>query len=288
MDINLPLILFLAVAFTGLAWLFDLVFLRKERMAALQGIEDKFADLTEEDKLRDEAFINSYEAVAKEPAVIEYSKSFFPVLLIVFVIRSFIVEPFQIPSESMVPTLEVGDFIVVNKFTYGIRLPIIRTKVLDINEPERGEVMVFFPPGEDRYFIKRVIGLPGDRISYSNKVLTVNGKEWTQTLIGEDFAHKPDPCEVYSGGTNLLHTENSDGKEHVTRYCDSMRHNNKPFTVVVPEGKYFMMGDNRDNSEDSRAWGFASEERIVGRAFAIWMHKEPGWHFPTFSRAGAL
>lgn len=257
---DLPLLLFIAVAYTGVVWLLDALVLKKRRPKD-----------------------------APEPANVEYSRSFFPVLLIVFVIRSFLIEPFQIPSESMVPTLEVGDFIVVNKFTYGIRLPVLRTKIIDINEPKRGDVMVFFPPDEDRYFIKRVIGLPGDKISYNNKVLTVNGKVFEQTLIGHDKDHKPDECENMLRAQNVLVMENLDGVEHQTRYCSDMKYTRSKGEWTVPPEHYFMMGDNRDNSQDSRVWGPVHEDRIVGRAFARWMYwKDKLTSLPSFSRVGAI
>ncbi len=256
---DLPLLLFLSVAYTGLFTLADFVYFRKRRAP-------------------DQA----------EHPNLEYSKSFFPVLLIVFVIRSFLIEPFQIPSESMVPTLEVGDFIVVNKFTYGIRLPVLRKKIIDINDPKRGDVMVFFPPNEDRYFIKRVIGLPGDKITYNNKMLTVNGQAWPQSFVGEDSSHEPDNCEKYFASVNVLVIENIDGVEHETRYCKDLRLNGDTVEVVVPQGHYFMMGDNRDNSADSRVWGTVPEERIVGKAFARWMYWKNKLSLPSFSRAGYI
>lgn len=255
---DLPLLLFIAVAYTGVVWLVDMLLFKKHRA------ED-----------------------AAEPANVEYSKSFFPVLLIVFVVRSFIIEPFQIPSESMVPTLEIGDFIVVNKFTYGIRLPVIRTKIIDINEPKRGDVMVFFPPGQDVYYIKRVIGLPGDIISYENKKLTVNGKVWEQTFIKIDHDHGSANCTQID--KNALFIENIEGVEHETRYCSDMRVKNERLDYIVPPGNYFMMGDNRDNSADSRVFGFVPEERIVGKAFAKWMYwKDKFRSLPSFSRVGSL
>ena len=257
---DLPLLLFIAVAYTGVIWAADALFFKKRR-----------------------------EDGAVEPPNIEYSRSFFPVLLIVFVIRSFVIEPFQIPSESMVPTLEVGDFIVVNKFTYGIRLPVIRTKIININEPKRGDVMVFFPPHQERYFIKRVIGLPGDKITYSNKTLTVNGVTWEQTFVKSDSDHDADMCEKFYNAQNVLVIENIQGVEHETRYCGDMNLNNRRVDIVVPPGHYFMMGDNRDNSQDSRVWGFVPEDRIVGKAFARWMYwKDKLGSLPSFSRVGSL
>lgn len=215
--------------------------------------------------------------VGKEFVVAEYAKSFFPVLFVVLVLRSFIIEPFQIPSASMVPTLEVGDYILVNKFNYGIRLPVVGTKVFEIGEPERGDVMVFFPPHKDIYFIKRVIGLPGDQVSYKDKVLTVNGEVVKQTLLAELPPLNP--------VVQLVEEKAGD--------VEYMIHNDKrifrgDFTVTVEPGHYFMMGDNRDNSSDSRVWGQVPEDRIVGQAFAIWMHWGALPKLPSFGRVGTI
>ncbi len=254
MDINFPLILVILVFVSGVVALVDKLFLGKKR-----------------------------NATQAEPALVEYSKSFFPVLFIVLVLRSFLVEPFQIPSGSMVPTLEVGDFILVNKFTYGIRLPVVRTKVLDINDPKRGDVMVFFPPNEKRYFIKRVIGLPGDRIDYVNNQLFVNGEKVSEELQARLPAGRPF-FELYE--------EKIDDVTHRTRkevlYSESYYDQRYVKNYTIPEGHYFMMGDNRNNSSDSRVWGPVPEENIVGRAFAIWMHWEGFSSLPSFSRAGSI
>jgi len=247
MDLNFPLILMSLVAVGGLIWLLDIVWLSKKR-----GPNDS------------------------ESALVENAKSLTPVLAFVFIIRSFLYEPFQIPSGSMERTLLVGDFILVNKFTYGIRLPVWRDKVFDINDPQRGDVMVFFPPHKDQYYIKRVVGLPGDLVEYTNKVLTINGEVQTQTpLNGKKRA-------LYQQFTETL----GDVDHQIQTNASAQR--NDDIRVRVPEGHYFMMGDNRDNSQDSRYWGAVSEERIVGKAVAIWMHKDPGWHLPTFSRAGSF
>ena len=247
MDLNFPLILMSLVAVGGLIWLLDIVWLSKKR-----GPKDS------------------------ESALVENAKSLTPVLAFVFIIRSFLYEPFQIPSGSMERTLLVGDFILVNKYTYGIRLPVWRNKVFDINDPKRGDVMVFFPPHKDQYYIKRVIGLPGDLVEYTDKVLTINGEVQVQTpLNGKKRA-------LYQQFTETL----GDVDHQIQTNASAQR--NDDIRVRVPEGHYFMMGDNRDNSQDSRYWGAVSEERIVGKAVAIWMHKEPGWHLPTFSRAGSF
>jgi len=215
---------------------------------------------------------------AREPVLVEYAKSFFPVLLVVFVLRSFLVEPFQIPSSSMVPTLEVGDYILVNKYTYGIRLPVVRTKVLALNEPQRGDVMVFFPPHmNDTYFIKRVIGLPGDIVSYRQKRLYINGKEAPLEML----AVVPEGASRYGMGLETIGDANHLVQEDQSRPA-------RDFSVQVKPGHYFMMGDNRDNSSDSRIWGQVPEKDIVGKAFAVWMHWDSLFSIPSFSRVGRI
>jgi signal peptidase I len=177
----------------------------------------------------------------------------------------------------MVPTLEVGDYILVNKFSYGLRLPVLKTKVLDIGEPKRGDIIVFFPPNDNRYFIKRLIGLPGDRIEYRNKVLTINGELADQTLLAELPPVRP---------ILQLSEENLGGVRHMIH--KDMRVDRGDFSAVVEPGHYFMMGDNRDNSSDSRYWGQAPEANIVGKAFAIWMHWESIRDIPSFDRVGGI
>ena len=213
-------------------------------------------------------------AEAQEPAnwIVEYAISFFPVLLFVLVLRSFLVEPFQIPTGSMIPTLKVGDFILVNKYAYGIRLPVVGTKILDVGDPARGDSMVFIPPHEEEYFIKRVIGLPGDRVRYQNKTLYINGVEQTQVFQREVRDFRPRQLEF---------EETFGDKPHAI--YRNLYNDARIQEWVVPEGHYFMMGDNRDQSNDSRFWGFVPDENVVGRAFAVWMHKDPGLSMPTFS-----
>ncbi len=288
MDINLPLILFLAVTGSGLVWLVDALLCQGKRKIAAEAVDAQFASLSDEQKRESEQYQTAMERAAGEPPLVEYSKSFFPVLLVVFVLRSFIVEPFQIPSESMVPTLEVGDFILVNKFIYGIRLPLVRSKVIDITDPKRGDVMVFFPPHESRYFIKRVIGLPGDTVRVANNVLYVNGKKMEQAFAYEDNRGEAGCDNGYNQFKYVVAYEQLGDKTHAMRSCKSPRR--RPFDRVweVPEGHYFMMGDNRDNSSDSRVWGPVPEARIVGKAFAIWMHWESFLSVPSFSRVGKI
>lgn len=286
MDINLPLILLIAVALTGIIYLLDVVVLSKKRKRAAQTVEQDFSHLSDQQKQADPGYCRAVRAAAKEPALVEYSKSFFPILAVVFVLRSFLVEPFKIPSESMVPTLEVGDFIAVNKFEYGIRLPVIRLKIFDINQPERGDVVVFFPPNEDRYFIKRLIGLSGDTIRYANHQLYVNGEAVPQELVAVD--ELPRSGGACSPGYQIM---NEVINEHsfLTRKCLQPGRLSQEGTWVVPDGHYFMMGDNRDNSLDSRGWSdpFVPDKNIVGKAFAVWMHWGDSL-LPSFHRTGAI
>ncbi len=263
MDIDFSLVLVVLVAISGAIWAVDALFFAGRRKARAETIKDP--------QLQQEA--------VREPGVVEYARSFFPVLFIVLLLRSFVVEPFQIPSGSMKPTLEVGDFILVNKFTYGLRLPVLGTKLVDINEPQRGEVMVFFPPHDNRYFIKRIVGMPGDTVFYQDGRLTINGDQVPLTELDQiriDTAAGPQ--------RGILFDEQLGEFDHQVQVVDSQRRRGGRTEWVVPPGHYFMMGDNRDNSADSRVWGAVPEENIVGRAFAIWMHKEPGWNLPTFSR----
>ena len=264
MDIDLPLILMIAVAVTGVLWLIDILFLARKR--------DK---------------------EASEPAVVEYSKSFFPVLFLVFFLRSFLVEPFQIPSGSMIPTLQIGDYIAVNKFAYGVRMPVFRTKLFNVSEPKRGDVVVFFPPGEERYFIKRLVGLPGDSISYINHELIINGvKQQYGELSADELAQIPGNDEPqlcsYSGDIYAVVQEMLGEKSHNIQKCTLPSRLSINGSWVVPEGHYFMMGDNRDNSKDSREWGFVPEENLVGKAFAVWMHWPELASLPSFTRGGLI
>ncbi len=229
---------------------------------------------------------------AKDPWWVEYGASFFPVILLVFVLRSFIVEPFKIPSGSMIPTLQIGDFILVNKFTYGIRLPVINKKIISINEPKRGDVMVFrYPEDPSMDYIKRVVGIPGDKVSYQNKRLSINGQP-VETRKMEDYLH---PERLYY---SKQFVEKQEGKDYRTLNDDDAPayipdpsrfplrencfYNHAGVSCTVPAGHYFMMGDNRDNSRDSRFWGFVPEENIVGKAFFVWLN------FGDMKRIGAF
>jgi signal peptidase I len=216
--------------------------------------------------------------IKQEEGLIEFTGSLAPVLGLVLVLRSFMIEPFQIPSQSMVPTLKVGDFILVSKWTYGIRLPVLRAKIIDVGSPERGDVMVFFPPHEERYFIKRVVGLPGDKIHVLNGVVFINGDKMEQTPSAEE-PNSP---------RSVVMTEKLGGVEHMMQKRTSPTRLSQNFSAVVPEGHYFMMGDNRDNSSDSRVWGPVPEDRIVGKAFARWMFWDKFLSVPSFDRAGKI
>jgi len=201
--------------------------------------------------------------------VVDYARSFFPVLLIVFLLRSFIVEPFRIPSGSMLPTLEIGDFLLVNKFQYGLRLPIIYKKIIPIKKPERGDIMVFrYPRDPQVNYIKRVMGLPGDTVEYKAKRLFINGAE---IKFSDDSNYSFEDA----GGTNYtvdrFVADLEDDKSHAV-LLNPRRKDFRQGQWVVPEDQYFVMGDNRDHSADSRVWGFVPEENIVGKAFFIWFH----------------
>lgn len=279
MSINLPLIFLAAVIITGLIWLFDLLVLKKPRREKQAVIDAQFEGRSLDDpttqKLHEEASL-----AVREPVIVEYAKSFFPLLLVVFVLRSFLFEPFQIPSGSMIPTLKIGDFIIVNKHSYGIRNPITNKTVISVGEPVRGDVAVFFPPHQPTtYYIKRVIGLPGDEISYNDHVLTINGVEVKENLLSMVPAVNPQYRFL---------TETLDGREYQVHKNLIPGYLSRRNNLVVPEGHYFMMGDNRDHSSDSRDWGTVSETALVGRAVVVWMHWDNFFSIPSFSTAGKI
>lgn len=209
-----------------------------------------------------------------KPVFIDYCRSFFPVLLIVFVIRSFIVQPYRVPSGSLEPTVVPGDLILVSQFSYGLHLPVWYTRIMPVGEPKRGQIALFYWPVNKKVtFVKRVIGLPGDRISYVNKVLFINGKEATQTLVGTstDTGNSGESWKVN------VYEENLNGIKHKIYVCPASSTNcpgsetKNFYNLIVPEGNYLMMGDNRDNSDDSRDWGFVPENDFIGRALFIFM-----------------
>lgn len=292
---DFALIMFVALLVTGTIWLADIFITRPKRELLAKGYE-RSGNHTKE----------QITAARKEPIIIEYARAFFPVILIVFLLRSFLVEPFRIPSGSMLPSLLPGDFILVNKFIYGIRLPVINKKVLDINQPERGNVMVFRYPGDPSVnYIKRVVGLPGDHIVYKNKQLYINDQLMPQTNA------QPYTLRELGGGKSMMERRQEDltGAVHniliskPTRmltmenalpdnYLQNHYIPDQYYEYEVPSGKYFVMGDNRDRSNDSRFWGFVPEENLVGNAFFIWfswdMARQNGWFWQkiVWSRIG--
>jgi len=232
MNFNFELILFYAVVVSGVIALFDILFLEKKRKSD-----------------------------TKLPILIDYARSFFPVLLLVFLLRSFFFEPYRIPSGSLLPTLNIGDFILVNKYHYGVRLPVIHTKIIPIDEPKRGDIIVFrWPPNPRVDFIKRVIGTPGDKISYVDKILYVNGIKMPQIGLNT----------VPDDNTHVEKEEDLSGVKHLI-YENSARMGEDFHDIIVPMGMYFVMGDNRDDSADSRYWGFVPDKDIIGKAKYIWM-----------------
>ena len=260
---SFALFLLLLLVVTGAVWLLEVAWLRRRRVPG-----------------------------SKHPWWVEYSVSFFPVILIVFVLRSFLVEPFKIPSSSMVPTLLVGDFILVNKFTYGIRLPVANVKVVELGTPERGDVMVFrYPEDTSLDYIKRVVGLPGDRVEYRNKRLSINGRQGPVRQDDDDLSK-----ERMQFSRRYVETLN--GREHeilldedtpafmapsrAFPHAGNCNYNMSGLACTVPPGHYFVMGDNRDNSSDSRVWGFVPDENIVGKAFFIWLNLNELGRFGSF------
>lgn len=247
------LFMIVILVITGGIWLLDIWVLRKRRVAG-----------------------------ESEPLMVEYAKSFFPVILVVFFVRSFIVEPFKIPSGSMMPTLLSGDYILVNKFTYGLRVPILNNTFIKVSKPVRGDVIVFhYPPDTSIDYIKRVIGMPGDRVRYQDKQLTINDQKVALQEVGN--------YEYVMSGLNIIsakqYREQLGAVSHdilihdfVAQYDEdaigARFANNEE--VVVPAGHYLAMGDNRDNSSDSRVWGFVPENNLVGKAFFIWMNFDKG------------
>ena len=241
------LIMVIVLTITGLIWLLDIFVLSKKRATN-----------------------------AKDPILVEYSKSFFPVILLVFFIRSFVAEPFKIPSGSMMPTLLAGDFILVSKFSYGIRVPILNYTMIEVDKPKRGDVFVFhYPPKPSIDYIKRVVGLPGDVIEYKSKTLYINNKKIEQTFV-----------DKYPYLMNEIHhIEAKEFKEALGNVNHSILIHDLPgenFKFEVPQGHYLAFGDNRDNSADSRVWGFVPEHNLVGRAFFIW------FNFGELKRIGTI
>lgn len=252
MSVDYALIMFLLTVLTGAIWAIDALWFAPRRREA--GVE-------------------------REPVAVEYARSLFPVILVIFLLRSFLAEPFRIPSSSMEPTLEEGDFILVNKYAYGIRLPVVEKKIIEIDDPERGDVVVFrFPADPRQDYIKRVVGLPGDEIAYYRKQLHINGQPVDERPLGAFMTENELDAEVF---------EERFGDEWHRILKMPERRDPREGSIKVPEGYYFVMGDNRDNSNDSRSWGFVPEQNLVGRAFFIWMNWRVG-EWPEWNRIGTV
>jgi signal peptidase I len=301
-------LMLMATIVTGIYWLAEqFYFLPQRRLAAERLESDAVNRRAELDKLgitkNDVDVTQAKERLIMQPWWLDWTAGLFPVIAVVFVLRSFLFEPFKIPSGSMIPTLWVGDLILVNKFHYGVRLPVINLKITEGNPVERGDVMVFrYPPKPNLDYIKRVIGLPGDEIAYLNKQLTINGQPAPKTPLPDFFEEDSlryikqfeeriplgDMPEASVTSMRLHRLLNDADRPAFVpgadefMFKDNCRYTVEGVTCKVPEGHYFMMGDNRDNSLDSRYWGFVPEKNIVGKAFFVWMN------FGNLKRIGAF
>ncbi len=296
---NFALLLFLATVVTGLYWLAERFYFLPQRQHAAALLEAQDLKRREDLNKLGIAQVDGDIAQAKnrllmQPWWLDWTAGLFPVIIAVFFLRSFLFEPFKIPSGSMVPTLLVGDLILVNKFHYGIRLPVINTKITEGSKPQRGDVMVFrYPPQPSLDYIKRVVGVPGDEVAYLNKRLTINGKPVSTTALPEFFDEdamryfKQYEESLGEGKHRLLNDDDRRGGFSESEIMDFPNRQNCRYSVEgvvckVPEGHYFMMGDNRDNSLDSRYWGFVPDKNIVGKAFFVWMN------FGSLKRIGSF
>ncbi|MBX3658709.1 MAG: signal peptidase I [Ramlibacter sp.] len=284
---NFALILFLATLVTGLYWLAERLYFLPQRRAAAATLEAQVAQRRTELAAQgitqvDDDLPAARERLLMQPWWLDWTAGLFPVIAVVFLLRSFLFEPFKIPSGSMIPTLRVGDLILVNKFTYGIRLPVLNTKITEGHKPQRGDVMVFrYPPKPSLDYIKRVVGLPGDEVAYLNKRLTINGQLVSKTALPNFF--DGDVMRYFKHYEEVLGDHrhkllNDDDRPAFVSGADDFpfkqncRYSVEGVVCKVPEGHYFMMGDNRDNSLDSRYWGFVPDQNIVGKAFFVWMN----------------
>ena len=286
---NFALLLFLATVVTGLYWLAERFYFLPARRRAADALEASLAErqarlekqgITQVDKVD----VQARERLIMQPWWLDWTAGLFPVILAVFLLRSFLFEPFKIPSASMLPTLQIGDLILVNKFTYGLRLPVINTKITAGTPPARGDVMVFrYPPKPSLDYIKRVVGVPGDEVAYLNKKLTINGQAISKDALPEYFDqnkmqyYKEFSEKLGDKPHQLLNDDNRRAGVSEVEVIPFPNQKNCRYSVegvvcTVPEGHYFMMGDNRDDSLDSRYWGFVPDKNIVGRAFFVWMN----------------
>ena len=286
---NFALLLFLATLVTGVYWLAErLYFLPQRRQAAEQlqvSVTQRRSELSSQGLRTDEVDLDqARNRLLMQPWWLDWTAGLFPVIVVVFVLRSFLFEPFKIPSGSMIPTLMINDLILVNKFHYGVRLPVSNLKIFDNHSPERGDVMVFrYPPKPSLDYIKRVVGLPGDEVAYLNKKITVNGKPLDTAALPEFFdedalRYTKQFQEVAADGQRKYRILNEDDRPSFVQatedfpFRENCRYSSEGVVCKVPPGHYFMMGDNRDNSMDSRYWGFVPEKNIVGKAFVVWMN----------------
>ncbi len=255
MSFDFSFYLTLLVLITGIVCLFDILFLmRKRRHSGTQ-----------------------------QSWMVEYARALFPVLLIVWLLRSFVIQPYRVPTGSLEPTVLPGDFIVVKQYAYGLRFPVINKKFMKVGEPKRGQIVLFhWPVNPSIVFVKRVVGVPGDHLLYKNKVLYINGKEAKQKYLGATYDYSDIP-----GQKVLVHVMQEDlaGVKHKI-FVQAVGGEQADFDIVVPQGKYFMMGDNRDASDDSRTWGFVPEQNLIGQAFGIWMSWDPVHHKVRWNRIG--
>ena len=286
-DGNFSLLLFLAAVVTGVYWVAERFYFLPQRYKAVEALDAATAQRHAELAKMGISKVDTDTGEAKirlimQPWWLDWTAGLFPVIIVVFLLRSFLFEPFKIPSGSMIPTLLINDLILVNKFHYGVRLPVINLKVLDNKSPQRGDVMVFrYPPKPSLDYIKRVVGVPGDEVAYLNKKLTINGKPLTKTALpdffDEDTMRYSKQFEETTGAKKYRLLNDDDRPAFIPGTEDfpnkqNCRYSNEGIVCKVPEGHYFMMGDNRDNSLDSRYWGFVPEKNIVGKAFFVWMN----------------
>ncbi|MCJ7798578.1 MAG: signal peptidase I [Polaromonas sp.] len=284
---NFALLLFLATVVTGIYWLAERFYFLPQRRQAVAALEAAAVKRQAELAKMGIAKVDDNTGEARmrlimQPWWLDWTAGLFPVILVVFLLRSFLFEPFKIPSGSMIPTLLINDLILVNKFHYGLRLPVINLKVLDNHSPQHGDVMVFrYPPKPSLDYIKRVVGLPGDEVAYLNKSLTINGKPLSKTALpdffDENLLRYAKQFEEVNGGKKYRLLNDDDRPAFIPGaddfpFKENCRYSSEGVVCKVPEGHYFMMGDNRDNSLDSRYWGFVPEKNIVGKAFFVWMN----------------
>ncbi|SCK60857.1 signal peptidase I [Variovorax sp. HW608] len=296
---NFALLLFLATVVTGIYWLAERFYFLPRRQRAAASLEASLTNRREELARQGITQVDTVDAKASErllmqPWWLDWTAGLFPVILVVFLLRSFLAEPFKIPSGSMMPTLLVGDLILVNKFVYGLRLPVVNTKITDGRPPARGDVMVFrYPPKPSMDYIKRVVGVPGDEVAYLNKKLTINGQPVSKDAI-PDYFDEETMRYLKQYGENLNGTQHDILNDDARRaglseaeimafpFQENCRYSVEGVMCKVPPGYYFMMGDNRDNSLDSRYWGFVPDRNIVGKAFLIWMNFSDWRRIGTF------